>query len=55
MDHVLWDVRAESYREKSVLPKMIARSVLEALDLFASANAIHTGQSFPLSKFMGSC
>lgn len=43
MEHVLWNVRAEPYREKSVLPKMIARSVLEALDIFASANAMHTG------------
>ncbi|KAL9123604.1 MAG: hypothetical protein Q9217_006979 [Psora testacea] len=42
MEHVLWNVPAEPYREKSVLPKMIARSVLEALDIFASANAIHT-------------
>ena len=47
MDHILWDVRAELYREKSVFPKVIARSVLEALDLFASANAMHTG---PLSS-----
>ena len=43
MEHVLWNVRAEPYRETSVLPKMIARSVLEALDLFASANVMHTG------------
>ena len=43
MEHVLWNVRAEPYRGKSVLSKMIARSVLEALDLFASANAMHTG------------
>ena len=34
----------EPYRKKSVLPKVIARSVLEVLDLFASANAMHTGQ-----------
>ncbi len=44
MEHVLWNVRAEHYRHDSLLPKMIARSVLEALDLFASANAIHTGK-----------
>ena len=43
MEHVLWNVRAEPNREKSVLPKVIARSVLEALDIFASANAMHTG------------
>ena len=43
MEHTLWNVRAEQYREKSVLPKIIARSVLEALDVFASANAMHTG------------
>lgn len=43
MEHVLWNVRPELYREKSVLPKLIARSVLEALVLFASANAMHTG------------
>ncbi len=44
MDHVLWNVRAEPYREKSVLPKVIARSVLEALNLLALANVMHTGQ-----------
>ena len=44
MEHVSWNVRAEPYREKSILPKVIARSVLEALNVFASANAIHTGQ-----------
>ncbi len=43
MEHVLWKVRAEPYRENSVLPKVIARSVLEALDITASANAMHTG------------
>lgn len=48
MDHVLWDARTEPYREKSVLPKAIARSVLKALDLFASANAMHTGQLYRL-------
>ena len=44
MDSILWNVRAEPYREKSVLPKVIARSVLEALDPLASANVMHTGQ-----------
>lgn len=44
MDHTLWDVRADPYRENSVLPKAIAKSVLRALDLFASAHAMHTGQ-----------
>lgn len=44
MEHVLCDLRAEPYREQSVLPKTIARSVLEALDLFTSARAMHTGQ-----------
>ena len=48
MDQVLWNVRAESYRENSVLPKAIARSVLEALDLFASVNAMHTGPLYLL-------
>lgn len=43
MDQVLWSVRAEPYRDKSVLPKAIARSILEALDLFKSANVMHTG------------
>lgn len=50
MDHVLWNVRAEPYREKTVLPKVIARSVLEALDLFASANVMHTGQLHRLRR-----
>lgn len=44
MEHVLWDVRSEPYRERSLLPKVIARSVLKALDLFVSANAMHTGK-----------
>ena len=44
MEHVLWNVRAEPYRDKSILPKVIARSVLEALAVFASANAMHTGK-----------
>ena len=43
MEHTLWDVRAELYRENSVLPKTVARSVLQALVVFASANAMHTG------------
>ena len=43
MEHVLGNVRSEPYRKKSVLPKTIARSVLEALDILASANAMHTG------------
>ena len=44
MDHVLWNVRLASYREKSVLATASARSVLRELSLFASANAIHTGR-----------
>ena len=43
MEHILWNVRAELYREKSLLPKMIARSVLEALNIFVSTNTIYTG------------
>ncbi len=45
-DHTLWDVGAEPYRKDLVLPKAIAKSVLAALDLFASGNAMHTGQLF---------
>lgn len=55
MDHVLWNVRAEPFRERSVLPKVIARSVLEALDLFASANAMHTGQLYQLLRLLWLC
>ena len=36
----------EPYRGRSVLPKAIARSVLNALDLFASANEMHAGQLY---------
>ena len=43
MEHTLWNVRAEQYRDNSVLPKKTARSILEALDVFASANVMHTG------------
>ena len=52
MDHVLWDVRSEPYRETPVLSKAIARSVLQALDLFTSANAVHTGQLYIFSRFL---
>ena len=48
MEHTLWNVRAEPYRERSVLPKTIACSILLALDVFASANATHTGLLFLL-------
>ncbi len=44
MDHVLWDVRSEPYRQRSVLPKVIAGSVLKGLDLFSTASAMHTGK-----------
>ena len=53
MEHTLWNVRAEPYRQKSILPKMIARSVLEALNVFASANAMHTGLLSLLLKSLG--
>ena len=53
MDPDLWNVRAELYREKAVLPKANTRSVLEALDLFASANAMHTGQLYLLRDHFG--
>lgn len=52
MEHVLWDVRSDQYRERSVLPKAIARTVLKALELFEMGNAIHTGQPPRLSKFV---
>ena len=48
MDHVLWNVRSEPYRENSVLPKAIARSVLKLLNVFVSANAMHIGQLYRL-------
>ena len=53
MDLGLWNVRAEPYREKEVLPKAIARSVLKTPDLFASANAMHTGQLYLLRDHFG--
>ena len=53
MDHDLQHVRAEPYREKSVLPNPIAQLVLEALDLFASASAMPTGQLYLLRDHFG--
>lgn len=44
MEHVVWDVPVEPYRQKSVLPKVIAWLVLEALNVFVSVNAMHTDQ-----------
>ena len=55
MEYDLWHVPSERFRQDSVLPKAIARSVLSALALFKTQyNAIHTGwQMLPL--FCRSC
>ena len=53
MDHSLWNVLAEPYHKKAVLLKAVARPVLEALDLLASANAMHTGQLYLLRDHSG--
>lgn len=44
MEHILWNVHTDPYCERSLLPKMIARSILKALNVFTSANVIHTSQ-----------
>jgi len=44
METVLWKVRSDPFRQNSVLPQVIAKSVLCALALFkAEYDAIHTG------------
>lgn len=44
MDHDLWQVPSERFRQNSVLPKVISRSVLSALALLKTQyDAIHTG------------
>lgn len=55
MDYDLWHVPSERFRQDSVLPKVIARSVLSALALFKTQyNAIHTGWPM-LPLFSRSC
>ena len=46
-------MRVEPYHEKTVLPKAIARSVFEAPDQFASANAMPTDQLYLLRDHLG--
>ena len=44
MDHDLWQVPSERFRQNSVLPKVISRSVLSALALLKTQyDAIYTG------------
>ena len=44
MEYDLWQVPSERFREDSVLPKVISRSVLSALALLKTRyDAIHTG------------
>lgn len=44
MEYDLWQVPSERFRQNSVLPKVIARSVLSALALLRTQyDAIHTG------------
>ena len=44
MDYDLWHVPSERFRQDSVLPKVISRSVLSALALLKTQyDAIHTG------------
>ena len=44
MEYDLWHVPSERFRQHSVLPKIISRSVLSALALLKTQyNAIHTG------------
>ena len=47
------DCARRAYRDKAALPKAIARSVLEALNLFARANAMPTGQLHSLRDHFG--
>lgn len=44
MDHDLWQVPSERFRQNSILPKVISRSILSALALLKiQYDAIHTG------------
>lgn len=52
MDDVLWNLRPKPHRDgKSILPKIIARSILQALHVLASANAMPTSE-LPLSALL---
>ena len=50
MEHDLWQVPSPRFRQNSVLPKVISRSVLSALALLKTQyDAVHTGwQNSPL-------
>lgn len=49
MEYDLWQVSSERYRQDSILPKVIARSVLSALALLKTQyDAIHTGAWQPV-------
>ena len=49
-DRDLWKAGTGPYRKKSALPKVVTKSVLEALFLLASANVTHTNQLNRLSR-----
>jgi serine/threonine protein kinase len=54
MDHDLRHVPSDHYRQNSILPKIIAKSVLSALTLFKSPfDAIHSGECAALSSTFG--
>lgn len=45
MENVLWKVRSDAFRQNLILPKVIAKSVLSALNLLDTEyDAIHSGQ-----------
>ena len=55
MEYDLWQVPSGRFRQDSVLPKIIARSVLSALAVLKTQyNAIHTGWQM-LPSFNRSC
>lgn len=42
MDSDLWQIPSKSFRSGSRLPRIIARSVLNALDVFDKEDGVHT-------------
>lgn len=45
MDSNLWDLRPFGKMQNPGLPRVVARSVLEALKVFEGMNAVHTGSN----------
>jgi hypothetical protein len=46
MNHDLRSIFAPELRSRPVLPKVVSRAVLSALDVLKSLDAVHTGESY---------